>query len=125
MKHLGVVFGLLKILLVFTASFLLWMGALFPVQAQSLLPQRTCIIAVHGVSLTMTVTGPNARRACDVVLHDPRVTIAFKPLGGLYERHRKSHESIWCKRSFAGFTVTIRAGVPAIGKAFCKGFTSA
>lgn len=125
MKHLRVVLGLLKILLVFTASFLLWMGALSPVQAQSLLPQETCILALHGISLTLTVVGPNAQLACDLALHNPKLIKDAKPLGGLYETHRKSHEPVWCKRSFTGFTATIRAGDPAIGKAACKGFTSA
>ncbi len=116
---------LVKILLVFTASFLLWMVAPFPVQAQSLLPQGTCILAVHGISLTITLRGPNAQRACDAVLHDPAVTKAFEALGGLHETHRKSHAPVWCKRPFTGFTATIRAGNPAIGKAACKGFMSA
>jgi hypothetical protein len=124
MKHLRVVLPL-KILLAFTASFLLWMGALFPVQAQSTLPQGTCTLAVHGIALTITVNGANAELLCEAALHDPAVTKAAEPLGGYYETHRKPHGRVWCKRSFSGFTVTIRSSAPALGKLACKSFTSA
>jgi hypothetical protein len=124
MKHLRVVLPL-KIVLALTASFLLWMGALFPVQAHSTLPQGTCTLAVHGIALTITVKGSNAEVFCELALQDPQVTKAAQPLGGLYETHSKPHGKVWCKRSFSGVTVTIRSTVPAIGRAFCKGFTSA
>jgi hypothetical protein len=124
MKHLRVVLPV-KILLALTASFLLWMGALFPVQAHSTLPQGTCTLAVHGVSLTITVKGANAELLCVLALHDPKIIKAAGPLGGLYETHRKPHGHLWCQRSFSGFTVTIRSIAPAIGKAACKGFMSA
>ncbi len=124
MKHLRVVLPV-KILLALTASFLLWMGALFPVQAHSTLPQGTCTLALHGISLTITVKGSNAEVLCQLALNDPKLTKAAEPLGGLYETHRKPHGRVWCKRSFSGYTVSIRSTVPAFGKAACKGFMSA
>ena len=124
MKHLRVVLAL-KILLALTASFLLWMGALLPVQAQSTLPEGSCTLAVQGIALTITVNGANAEMLCEAALHDPAVTKAAEPLGGYYETHRKPHGRVWCKRSFSGFTVTIRSSAPALGKLACKSFTSA
>ncbi len=115
----------MKILLAFTVSFLLWMGALLPVQAHSTLPQGTCSLALHGIALTLTVKGSNAELLCELALHDPKVTQAAEPLGGFYETHRKPHGHVWCKRSISGFTFSIRSTVPAIGKAACKGLASA
>jgi hypothetical protein len=124
MKHLRVVLSW-KILLAFSTSFLLWIGLLLPVQAHSTVPRGACTLAIHGVSLTITVEGPNAELLCQLALQDPKITKAAAPLGGLYETHKKPHGHIWCKRSFSGFTVIIRSVASAIGKAACKSFTSA
>ena len=124
MKHLRVVLPV-KILLAFTASFLLWMGALFPVQAHSTLPQDTCTLALHGISLTITVKGPNVGGFCEFALHDPKLIKDAKPLGGLYVTHRRPHGHVWCKRSLRGVTFSIRSTDPLIGMAACKGLMSA
>jgi len=124
MKHLRVVLPL-KIVLAFIASFLLWMGALFPVQAHSTLPQDTCNLAFHGVALTVTVKGSNAGLLCELALHDPKLIKDAKPLGGFYVTHRKQHGHVWCKRSINGFTLSVRSADPLFGIAACRGLESA
>jgi hypothetical protein len=116
MKHLRVVLPV-KILLAFVGSFLLWMGALFPVQAHSALPQGTCTLALHGYAVTVTVKGANAELVCQFALHDPKLV-----KDGFYETHRRVHGHVWCKHTFSEFTASVRSPDPFIGEAFCIGF---
>src|SRR2546425_6625063 len=119
MKHLRVVLPL-KIVLAFIASFLLWMGVLFPVQAHSTLPQDTCTLGLHAYPVTFTVNGSNAGGFCEFALHDPKLI-----KDGFYKTHRKLHGHVWCTRSISGYTFSIRSTNSLFGKVACMAFKSA
>ena len=65
MNYLKSVFPV-KLLLALTASALLWMGAFSSVHAHTLLLAESCTLAIHGIPLTITISGPDAGVACEL-----------------------------------------------------------